>query len=342
MLNQIIGAVPVSGLEVGRISAEFQFALSDVRAADIRPLPDLSSQINHDGKTVTPSLPGQGLYLDQQLGLGADQAGYAFNLRPGARIGKEDSHNGVFFGPLDRDGVNVAEVAVKRNAESPTANLGEIALHQHMQNLGIPTLRPAGILTEGDPLTRSYLMTHAEAPIKTLDGIEWHTLDVEERWLEADKALDIMAMLHPHLLFHNDLDLRNVAFKETGNVVVVDPELMVSALGTADVALSEIAAEDRGPAFNRIVQLLGSDFGSLTQSLEKYIVNTLPLEDRPQNDAAMFKLMRRRVYLPYRARIEEMDTPHRDMLVLAFNEMVSQKKRASQGKSVARVALAAR
>lgn len=321
----------------------FSELLEATRSSDIKPIPDLSEQVNHRGKYQNPDVQ-----LDPGLYLAAD---YTYNLprvpdaitffgQPANRLGREDSHNYVFFGKLlchwfrEFDAQAEHQVAVKPyNRQRPYTNLGELAMHQYIQKLGLPTLEPVGLLALPGEEKRSYLLTKFRPSVATMDTIDWWELDEEEKWQRLDVAIDTLVLLHSNLLFHGDFKFRNVGFGERGEVVIVDPELMVSGKEYADEALAELDGDplQPRPSFDMLRGKMSSDFSALTDSIQELVLTTLPKRERPRNDMARHKEYKRRLYGPYRERLAASDSEYKGLLLRVFDDMVRVKKLRASG-----------
>ena len=123
-------------------------------------------------------------------------------------------------------------------AVKPTKNqaalLGELAMFQYLEELGMPTFKPTSFLFT-DTTKANHLLTRFEKPISTMDTVEWEELEADEKWFQLDFAVKTLALLHSELLFHGDLEFKNVGFDERGDLIIIDPELMVSALEMAEI-----------------------------------------------------------------------------------------------------------
>lgn len=320
--------------------AGFQRDLAGIAPGTVTALPDLTGYIKHSGTFPRPELElGTGMAVDYQL-LAEQGAPDEFIIdnqvffnKPPHRLGRENSHNKVFFGLLLANGTGVEapiglDVAVKtKPIEKVSALLGEVAMFQYLQSIGIPTFRPYALLRTNDNI---HFLTETQQNVDTMDTIEWKSLDLPERWVQMDYAIQTLALLHSNMLFHGDSEFKNIAFGDLGDIVVVDPELMVSCIELAEMYLHGSDERIRKSAFIRIKQCMGSDFSDLTNSIEDTFFRGLPDNERPGSKAALFKELKRHVYNPYRAALYESDSPYRQVLLDAFDVLLHERKEQSR------------
>lgn len=319
----------------------FQEQITVVKAHQVYGLPDFQQTINHAGKYTRPSLRlGAGLFLGQTLLQADEQAvavrpdAFTFKAQPGHRLGREKSHNEVFFGKLTTAWTR--EMSMRRKeahlAVKPTKNreamLGELAMFQYLIDLNIPTFKPSGILTT--PSSGNYLMTHFEKPVATMDTVEWSELEPNEMWEQVDFAVKTMALLHGRMLFHGDLEFKNVGFDERGDLIVVDPELMVSARDMAEIARDGTDEQEVLSAQIRIKQSMSNDFTSVCRSIEEFIIPSLPIHERPKNSASLFKQYARHLFRPYEQAIQDSDSEFKAQLLTAFEKVFQEHKQRSR------------
>lgn len=320
--------------ELERRVSLFQHNLSQIDHSIVRPLPDLSEQLQHTGKyfRIAGDLE-PGLYVDTGhyalRTLIDEPAKLSFQHQPGKRIAREDSHNFVFFGGVWTEPVNSpdgrVEVAVKlkdnEGIDKSDSILGELAAFQYLGKLALPTFRPAGLLIGGNDIS---LLTHLDAPVYTMDTVDWPKLTDEERWDELMRPVDTMLMLHTNGLFHGDIYFRNVGFYETGDTVIVDPELMVSAKEDMTMLLDAgiMYNEEQKRALQRVKQLMSKDFSALITSIEANILAYLPKREKPRTGEARLKLYRRHLYEPYKQLLSYSDEPEAKVLLRVYDEMM--------------------
>lgn len=317
-------------LSLDAVIDRFQYDIGQYGPAETYDLPDYKVRINHNMKFVQVNEDlEQGMYLDE--GLHREGMQYGFFVQPGNRLTREDSHNKVFFGNLlllpEGEGGEVhAQVAVKSRSSNETSKLlGEMALFQHLEDLGLRTYRSAALLV-GQKAT--HFMTYFEGNVATMDTIEWESMDVEEAWTEVDKVVDTMYQLYPNALFHGDLEFRNVAFDQTGNTVIIDPELMISARDSFDELLDAgiMLTPDQQRVYNALVQKMSGELSSIFKSIDRHIVPLIPKGERPRTDEARLKMYKKSVLEPYKSRVRDLDDPVRGLLLRLADDVIARKK----------------
>jgi tRNA A-37 threonylcarbamoyl transferase component Bud32 len=324
--------------DVNEVVNRFQADLGALLPDQSHQLPDMRSQIVGTAKyTECDTGYTEGFLFDgePERGLLIPRASYAFKPRAGHRLGREQSHNVVFFGQLAAAspyGVHEEiQVAVKSREHKNRGHLAaEAALFQHLGALGMKTFEVAGLLhgVEAD-----HLLTYFDGPVTTMDTVDWSELTIDEAWLEVSKAVDTMVLLQAHGLFHGDLEFRNVAFNESNEIVIVDPELMVSAtelyaqLEGAGVVLEE---DEQRQALEKLAQTMGREFSCVSKSVQQMILPLYPKRERPRTAPQRLKVLKEHVYEPYKSRIRELDDPIRSILVRVFDQMMVKKKELAQ------------
>ncbi len=308
--------------------------------SQVYQLPNLVQEVDHGGRyTTRPKLKlADGVFINQTalapdaggLELAGRPAGFDFSVQPGLRFGREASHNGVFFGKLAvrglaGDGLVETPVAIK-----PTLNrkalLGELAMFQYMRVLnGIPTYEPLAYLTTA-PTRPDYLITRFEKRVATMDTIEWKELADSEKWEQLNFAVSTASLLHSHMLFSGDLEFKNVAFGETGDLKIIDPELMVSTAAVGETALTTNDDDERERAVQTIKRKISVDMTSLCTSIDQFILTTLSPPERQANDVAKLKRYKHYLFEPYRRALIDHDSPYLPVLLEAYALMLSERK----------------
>lgn len=317
-------------LSLDSVVERFQYDIGQRSPTDTFHLPDLKERINHNMKYVQVNDDLEaGIYLDE--GLHHDNMQYGFYVQPGNRLTREDSHNKVFFGsmlllPEDAAGEVHAQVAVKsRSREDTPKLLGEMALFQRLDDLGLKTFRPAGLIV-GEKAT--HLMTYFEGNVATMDTVDWMNMELEEAWVEVDKVVDTMFQLYTNALFHGDLEFRNVAFDQTGSTVIIDPELMISARDAYEELLDAdfILSPEQQRVYDNLVKKLSGELGSVFKSIDRHIIQLMPKKERPRTDEARLKLYKRHLFEPYKSRVRELEDPMRGLLLRLVDDVMVRKK----------------
>ncbi len=260
-----------------------------------------------------------------------NDSSYLFTSQVGNRLSREDSHNGVFFGRFwaipNHTGSDLsAQVAVKsRGIEHKKDLLGEAALFQHIGKLGLKTFRDAGLVVSDNAV---HLMTYFDGEVLTMDTVEWNDATPDEAWLELGKAVDTMYQLHTNKLTHGDLEFRNIAFDLTGDVVIIDPELMTSVQEAVD-SLSDagmILTAEQKVTMEHLVKRVSHEFTAICTSINKIIIPILPKAERPRSSEAHLKLYKKHLFEPYKALVRDAPEPVRGVLLRVYDEMMTRKK----------------
>lgn len=307
--------------------------LSSLQPSDAKLLPDLTPQINHEGKDTHYSPLAPGFYTTTRTigAIATLQPNCVATMEPDdtLKVSREDSRHQVFLGPFSvSDGSNSysTKVAVK----SQKAQLKELAMYQLFGSLNIPSFRPfAFIVAENG---NQHLLTRLRQSVKTIDATEWKILMPEEIWSTASAGVRTMVLLHSHLLFHGDLEFRNVATNDYGNCVVSDPEFTLSlrdvGTGIKDVlfARNPSYAEPRDVALDQISRKMGKDFTAISSSIQHHVFRNLPHALRPKDPGNAFKLLEKHLYRPYQSEMAETDAPYAHVALAAFYKLYARRK----------------
>ena len=321
----------------------FSEQISHVDPCTFRQLPDFTQHINHTGRpTVIDFEPEQTVLIDYEAA-GIDTStiitGLKFGLKPGNRIGREDSHRVVLQGDIyvmneSSDTGVTKEVAVKpgyENRGSLRDSLGEVAMFQYMGQLDLPTLKSFAIHVEDTGM--NHIITSYRSDVKTLDSVEWKKLTPEDMWEQVKIAINGIALMHSNLLVHNDFYFKNVGFDDTGMPVIVDPESMTSVRELPELlhgAEPRSMDQTEKRVFDGLVRLLNKDFSDLSTSIQKYVLPQIYNKKKMPDSKKKFKLYKKHLYVPYgialEQNLESINSPHRAILSAAFDSMVSLNK----------------
>lgn len=315
--------------------AAFERDLTSSYDGRVRVLPPFEDDLKHRGTIPINSdkyFRVERVYLTSEVtaSLGTQRVeSIGFQPKPFLLHGREWSQRKVFFGNLNiahqEQGISMP-VAVKPFVPQAFPHAThEMGMYRYMDSLGIPTLQVVGMVAiQGasdkykEPLT--YVMTKEHRGLTTLDNVEWKTIDKEERWSRLRPAIDTMAHLHAKMLFHGDLEFKNVAYEEEERAFrVVDPEYMVS-LRDVVTPFGNDPLERR-----RVVQKMSADFGKLFKSVTEMLL------DKGTDERAAFESIAIHVYLPYAQEIARSDSPYVPVLLAAFDEVLEQKRQQAYG-----------
>jgi hypothetical protein len=318
--------------------SDLQANLGELAASDVHPLPALADDLNHNGKYFRSDVQLEpGFYLDAgAFGKSHRPRAFEFQVQHGNRIGREDSHNHVFFGKLWATMENGSEEHIQVGTKPlPKARreglIGEMAAFQYLGSLALPTFKPAALLVTNNDY--DFIMTHFDGPVATMDTVDWRQVPQHELWYELRPAIDTLTMLHSKALFHGDLRFRNIAFNERGETVIVDPELMVSAknaFSTLEGAGMDELDDEQARALRDIVGLMRGDFSELEKSVEQSILRRVPKRQRPRTSEERYKAYKEHLYEPYRAELLKMGDTTGQTLLRAYSAMLMDKKRMAQ------------
>lgn len=324
-----------TALDMGLVD-EFQATIHSLQPHQIYSLPDLTEHINHRGKHKAPEIKlADGLFLDRsQLSApsGVPEAkpeGFGFILKKALRVGREMSRNKVFMGEVtaewfEHDHSDSMDVAVKPLVNRK-ALLGELAMLQYMNSMGIPTFRPTGFIFN-KKASRSHLLTEFQGPVETIDTWDWKRMDMGEQWEMFTYSVETAAMLNSSLLFHRDLQPRNIATDDRNRIVIVDPEFTVSALELAETALSTQDDTVRVFITSEIKDLMSYELSEICRSAYEYIFECMPWDERPASIVDEFKEYEHHILNPYKEALIRRDSKYLPVLLDAF-ELVLQERR---------------
>jgi hypothetical protein len=323
---------------------EFQRTIFDVAPPYVYSLPDLQAHIDHQGSEVRPDIQlADGIFVDQSWQVAHNgipslkPQGFSFILQPGLRIGREVSQHKVFFGKVlahwtGQDTYSEGQVAVKPMDIREVA-LGELAMLQYCKSLGIPTFQPAGFLAYSNN-SRDHLLTEFNGPVETIDSWwDWHELDIDEQWMAFGYGVEIAALLNSNLLFHRDLQARNIAIHRGGEVFVIDLEHTISMLEVAEIAVKSKDENERGWAVHAIKRQMSHELTNICNSVNESIFSYLPKDSRPTTDMAKFKEHKRHIFKPYREALITRGPKYLAVLLEAYELMMKERKQMARDNS---------
>lgn len=317
---------------------EFISFIEGVRPDRIAVLPDLSEFLDHEGKR-TNNLQEHFLkdydraYLSQSFMDRVQSNRFPdrvdFLPHPTLRLGRENSQQQVFFGSLVGRWFHEAEdkpiqVAVKPIASGSIAEdkaLHELALYQHMEQEGLPTLNVlgAGIFREPRNDIVGFIISEFEPDMITLDTLNWNKMEVTEVIYNIERVIETLALLHSRLLFHGDSEFKNVGIGEAGESLrIVDMEW-----GTS------VAAGDGN--IDMVSRQLSADFSCVARSFDEFIFRDDTEVGGVRNDVDRFNLLHNLFYEPYFERLMHMNSPYIDVLAKAYEDVLKQKERQAKG-----------
>lgn len=318
---------------------QFVEDIAAVHDGRIRALPAFDQALNHEGKLLVNENVERyrrisGVYLSETV---IEEVGgprvpeIQFTPKPFWRLGRENSRRQVFFGQLaiGEGESHTIPVAVKPFAPGAFHHAThEAGMFQYMRGEGLPTLEMLGMVAIGvaeGEAPRAYGITRERRGITTLDNTEWKTMPQAERWNRLRPAIETLTTLHGNMLFHGDLEFKNVAFGEEDrptddlSICIVDTEESIS--------LKDLVEPNKDVSRQRlwVAKKMSADFASLSISIAANMIEPEQRE-RKEFEQELFEDMLEHVYGPYYLSIMRSDSPYKDVLMSAF-EMVLEQKR---------------
>ncbi len=308
-----------------------------LRHDDIFGLPDFAPHLNHESYVTNfgDYRLHNGLFVTDSFAQRWNEQGipnrWSFNLQPLLRSGRDDSRHKVFFGAIKEDyfhgGIqHVTQVAVKPfGREEETYAFHEFAMHEYLRERGLPTFRTLGMLAleadENQDIPRLFLLSQFEPNVMTMDNISWGERTPEEQWQEVDRGLQTLATLHAEMIFFGDYFFKNVAFKQDGTPLIIDPETVVSGLYNAH------PSGDRA----RLVAVMGKDFEAYCKSVSEDILHPgRELDDRQPFPREDLDTLLERVHLPYFRHLTKRGGQHLDVLHATFQYVIEAHSRGKK------------
>ena len=195
-------------------SRVFEQNLAELLDENSYELPDLTSLIRHDAKTIRScsQVPTDDTYriaLSSRL-LSRDTS---FTLKRLLSIGKEDSRHKLYFGGLRSSGEE-RDVAVKEHL-LPVA-IGEVAMMQYASSKGLFVFDLDSIYVSRQTDAQRareracWLLTHYRPGVESMDSVNWRDMDDVEKIRQVQLAALAVASAHINHIGHGDSYLRNV------------------------------------------------------------------------------------------------------------------------------------
>lgn len=328
--------------DAGERQNAFYYDLAAFDPSLLKPLPDMSHEIDHyGGEDDLPSL-SPGFYMEPTIFSRVvemlDDSNARFVIKDDLKIGRDDSRHQVFFGDIILDAAHSSrslEVAVKSTA----ATEKELAMYQFVRQLGMKTFHPVGFMVM--PNGRKHLLTSVMRGVKSIDSYDWALFDTDEKWDTTGAAVDTMVGFHTELLMSKDLAFRNVVTGDYREVIYADLELSVSMRGVGDEIIDLMhstvpeVVKDRDICINAIAKIMGQDFTDVINSIRTHVFKNLPASEKPQTTMAEFKQLKRHIYGPYEQLLLSLDkstTPYVPIVLAAFRRLKKERTElASKG-----------
>lgn len=316
---------------------EFANTLERLNSLPIRELPHFAEEIDHTGNVIAPTPYSQlesGIYLNQQtLDSQEGEDSYlspnlTFSTQPLAEIGRKtqigegmamtESQHGTFFGMVQvetGDQSYTAPVAIKpidHNESAPVdATRQELAMLEYAAACGLPTLDVLGLVVDNEAaIPRSYILTRRNPEIRSLDTLNWReeAANVDQH---LGTAVTTLTALHANMIFHKDLEFKNVSSLDTeGSFVVFDLEWSTS--------LRDVAEQPGGPDIERLSRAIDFDLNTVRRSMRKILYPNLPEDQRPNTPEEEFSYELAHLYEPYHLAIMNSGSRYSDTLDRAY------------------------
>lgn len=320
----------------------FKQSLEQLRQSHFVELPDTSQLIHHRGgssrhvEQTLESSGGSALFTPRFI-QGVSPYRYPdrvdFEVRPYDRLGRDKSRHQVFFGELKGRWFHEQEVGQVSVAVKPIPNnteerpqvrnqvLHEIGFHQYLKRYDIPSLDVLGVVLTGsyeDDEPYGFVLTRTEPDIETLNTISWGNLDREKAGQKISHAVDTLALLHSHHVFHGDSEFRNIAVADSGR-----------SLRIIDLEYARSLRDDPGN-ISKLADRMDLDFSYLAKSVDEYLGYLFHDENEQKQPIETYGFLLNQVLLPYYDRLLEIGIRPGDPLAQAFDQVVMRKLTEAQ------------
>lgn len=307
-------------------------------------LPRFSDRLSHIGDMATPDPDhalASGIYVRSgAFGTVPESASavVAYAPQPLADVGRKteraaggaaETHHGTFFGALNLSGDNgeSTPVAIKPLSHNSYASVDhatqELAMLEYTAASGLPTLDVLGIVVDNEAaIPTTYIITRRDPEIRSLDTLDW-----SREAAHADEhlatAITTLAALHSQLIFHRDLEFKNVSSRDDqGSIVVYDLEWAIS--------LRDAIGQGAEPDVERLSRAVEFDLGTVQRSMRNILYPHLPDSERPVTTEARFEYERQHLYEPYCQAILSAPSKYRDVLEAAYQKALERQQSKSQ------------
>lgn len=321
---------------------EFSYFIESIRKPNVFSLPELDVAMHTDG-TVSDSIEdffygrGNRMYIDDKL---LDifcktdcPDRMVFRPQHLLRIGKEDSRHKPFFGKLNgkwfHDPTNEPHqiaikpiISPKRSPMTKQKLLHEVAVYQHLNKLGIPTLDVLGVAVLDQPRNDvyGYAITDFDPDIVTLDSLDWKRMSKFEHFEQIENATDYASLLHSNLIFHGDCEFKNIAIGESKkSLKVVDMEWS-TILTDPDISLLKIK------------QNMSADLSLIGYSIDKFVFKYWKDELDLGDDSKRFNVLHTVLYEPYYEKLLHSNSQYIDLLSKAYEWIMFDKQKEVEDK----------
>lgn len=314
--------------------AEFQSHLERLPAGLIHGATNFASQLAHDGtmSNYDPDRPAfaQGFHLDPEaLGHSGElptSLGFTPQRLPeiGRTAGETHSRNGTFFGILNATGadgtLSRAPVAVKPiQLGGLDRSKQEVAMLAYARERSLPVPELIGIFMDHESaIPTAYVITRRNREIQSLDNLDW-TREAANATSHLQVAVSTLVALHKNLLFHRDLEFKNLSsLDREGSFIAFDLEWAIS--------LADIVARGGEEAVKRLSAAIERDLGDVRRSMKRFIYPNLAEHTRPSSAEEELDYELATLYEPYHLALMSSDSPHIQILDHAYRRALERRR----------------
>jgi hypothetical protein len=319
---------------------EFLDRLKMIDGRHIRPLPNLADHLNHEGLIWDESdlaLRVNVNFSEETLApfteVNDHPNAVTFQPRRLARMGKEKSFRGAFFGVMSlksEEGrrqdvpVVVKQYPIGGPDDAVHNAMQEVTMLEYVKKLGLPTVDVVGVIRNGYPrngMPLMYVITRQRQGLESMDELSWRNLTTVELPDRLHPVLDTLESLHANLLFSGDPKFKNIGLGEDGGPIIYDLE---HARSMRDL-VEHMTPENEAEVLERIARLMSRDFSHVLVSVEDMIYPNLPDVEQPVSPMERFTFELNHILEPYHRRIMEGTSAYKGILNLAYNKALQQR-----------------
>lgn len=294
----------------------------------VRPMPDFSAQLNHDGEVIDKKSPDAldwHAYFTEEIhgNEGETPVSYTFEPKPGWKMGREESQHEAFFGVVTTvmaDGARRATSVCVKEYPFPVAHLAinEQGMLQDLRDRGLPAVKPVGLVVNRwnmDPGV--FVLTEMEPNLESLNAQDWSQVEPGEVHERIAPVIDTLVMLQGEGVFPHELAFGNVAVGEAeGSRYIFDLESAKSFRNIMD----NIGSDD--PIPDELFIAFRSDFTPPRVSLRDFVFKNAPDGETPTTPEEAFQTDLNLIYEPYHMAILESSSPYKPILLRMYHTML--------------------
>jgi len=344
--GSLVGETPSGNiLPLPPDQVEFLNRLRMVNPRVVRPLPDLSTHLNHEGAVVNETNLASRLNVNFSEDVlkpfaeaGERPGSVTFQPRRLARMGSERSYRGAFFGVMNLESeegrrqsvpVVVKQYPIMGPKDATHNAMQEVTLLDYVKKLGLPTVDLVGVIRNGYPQSGEalmYVITRHYPGLESMDELPWRNLTAAELPDRLHPVIDTLESLHGNLIFSGDLEFKNIGLGEDGGPVIYDLEHATSARDL----VGHMTPENEDEVLERLTTLMGRDFDSIAISVDSNVYPNLPEGERPETPMERFTFELNLILEPYHHRIMSGSSRYKDALNRVYNRVLRQRLDAAR------------